>query len=77
MKRLLVLILFVFASSISTSAVPFTFYVNPGNRIQDTIDLAIDGDVIIVRDGTYTGDGNRDIDFPVAGIVLTLQSPSV
>jgi len=31
--------------------------------IQAALDASSDGDTIIVRDGTYTGDGNRDIDF--------------
>ena len=31
--------------------------------IQAAIDDCNDGDEVIVADGTYTGDGNRDIDF--------------
>ena len=33
------------------------------NNIQDAINDANDGDTVLVRDGTYTGTGNRDIDF--------------
>ncbi|UCD29284.1 MAG: hypothetical protein JSV03_02045, partial [Planctomycetota bacterium] len=33
------------------------------NNIQAAIDAAGNGDTIVVGDGTYTGDGNRDIDF--------------
>jgi len=33
------------------------------NNIQAAIDDANDGDTVIVNPGTYTGDGNRDIDF--------------
>jgi predicted outer membrane repeat protein len=40
--------------------------------IQDAIDDASDGDIIIVADGTYTGDGNIDIDF--MGKSITLKS---
>lgn len=40
--------------------------------IQAAIDASVDGDVILVAPGTYTGDGNRDIDF--AGKAITVQS---
>jgi len=40
--------------------------------IQAAIDDCNDGDVVIVAPGTYTGDGNRDIDFK--GKVITVQS---
>jgi len=40
--------------------------------IQDAIDAAITGDVIILADGTYRGQGNRDIDF--RGKAITLRS---
>jgi predicted outer membrane repeat protein len=42
------------------------------NNIQAAIDDANDGDTIFVADGTYTGDGNRDIDFK--GKAITLRS---
>ena len=42
------------------------------NTIQAAIDDSNDGDTIIVADGTYTGDGNRDIDF--LGKAITLRS---
>ena len=37
----------------------------PGSysTIQDAIDASVDGDEIIVADGTHTGVGNRDLDF--------------
>ncbi|MBN1818361.1 MAG: right-handed parallel beta-helix repeat-containing protein [Sedimentisphaerales bacterium] len=40
--------------------------------IQAAIDASVDGDVIVLAPGTYTGDGNRDIDF--LGKAITLQS---
>jgi hypothetical protein len=49
------------------------------NNIQAAIDDATDGDEIIVADGTYTGDGNRDIDFAMATVISTFSekaSPS-
>jgi hypothetical protein len=42
------------------------------NTIQAAIDGAEDGDVVIVKPGRYTGDGNRDIDFK--GKVITVIS---
>lgn len=40
--------------------------------IQAAIDAASDGDVISIADGTYRGDGNRNIDF--GGKSITVQS---
>jgi len=40
--------------------------------IQAAIDASVDGDVVIVADGVYTGTGNRDIDF--GGKMLTVRS---
>jgi len=40
--------------------------------IQAAINAASDGDEVIVADGTYTGDGNRDIDF--LGKAITVRS---
>lgn len=40
--------------------------------IQAAIDAAVDGDVVMVADGTYAGPGNRDIDF--LGKALTVRS---
>ncbi|MHC4643495.1 MAG: right-handed parallel beta-helix repeat-containing protein, partial [Planctomycetota bacterium] len=42
------------------------------NTIQAAIDDSNDGDTIIVADGIYTGEGNRDIDF--LGKAITLRS---
>ncbi len=42
--------------------------------IQAAIDATVDGDVIELADGTFTGDGNRDIDY--LGKAITVRSQS-
>ena len=52
-----------------------TRYVGSGETfttIQSAIDASSNGDTIIVRDGTYTGEGNRDISF--GGKAIHLKS---
>ena len=45
---------------------------HPFDAIQEGIDAASDGDTVLVLDGTYTGAGNRDLDF--AGKAITVRS---
>ena len=40
--------------------------------IQEAINAAIDGDIVVVKKGTYTGEGNRNLDFQ--GKPITIRS---
>ena len=45
---------------------------HPFDAIQEGIDVAFSGDEVIVADGTYTGTGNKDLDF--GGKDITVRS---
>jgi predicted outer membrane repeat protein len=50
---------------------------NPFQALASAFDLAIDGDVILVRDGTYVGAGNRNLDFLTRNLVVrSVNGPS-
>jgi predicted outer membrane repeat protein len=57
------------ATSADTLHVP-----DPFPTIQAAIDAAVDGDVVEIADGTYTGAGNRDLDFGGRAIVVRSAS---
>ena len=46
------------------------------STIQAAIDDANDGDVVIMAAGTYTGDGNRDIDFKRKAVTIRSTDPN-
>ena len=76
MVKLSIVILVVFSAVAADAA---TRYVRPGGggdatTIQGGINLAANGDVVIVEAGTYTGTGNRNISFSGKDITLTSES---
>ena len=44
--------------------------------IQDAVDAAWDGDVIVLQPGTYSGRGNCNIDYQGKGITICSVDPS-
>ena len=68
---------FLLAAGVSAPA--RTISVGPGSShdfatIEAAVDDASDGDEIIVADGIYTGNGNRDIDFLGKAVVLESEN---
>ncbi|MBU1699031.1 MAG: hypothetical protein KJ970_07655 [Candidatus Eisenbacteria bacterium] len=73
------LIFLLVLGSTATPSIATIYVINPEGTgdyptIQDAIDVAGNGDVIELTDGTFTGDGNRDINF--LGLDLTVRSQS-
>lgn len=49
---------------------------HPFDTVQEAIDIAEQGDIIIVLRGTYTGEGNREIDFKGKQITVRSTDPN-
>ena len=61
----------------SGAAYAATYVVNPEGTgdfatIQEAVSAAVDGDIIELTSGTFTGDGNRDVDY--LGKAITIRS---
>jgi hypothetical protein len=71
LRRTLIVLLAAAATAAATNA--DTIHV-PGDRggIQGAIDAAQDGDIVVVADGTYTGEDNKNLDF--GGKAITVRS---
>ena len=57
-----------------------TLEVEPGGKtgfttIQEAVDAAVDGDIIVISPGTYAGRGNRDIDLRRKAITIRSTAP--
>lgn len=67
------LILLLFALNLVNNVSPAATIRVPADQpsIQHGIDFAAGGDTVLVSDGTYSGAGNRDIDFTGKDIVVT------
>jgi hypothetical protein len=60
----------------ATCAHAVVHHVNPGDQIQQALNTASAGDTIVVSDGTYSGTGNRDLDFGGKDLVVkSLNGP--
>jgi len=76
MKKLIFTFVFLLLAGSSQARIIYVDNDRPAdfNNIQAAIDDSNDGDTIIVADGTYTGDGNRDISFFGKAIILQSEN---
>ena len=73
MKRFLIILFLSIFLSFSIALAATTIHVPTDQpTIQEGIDAAVNGDTVLVADDTYTGVGNKNLDF--GGRAITLQS---
>jgi Peptidase C10 family/Spi protease inhibitor/Carboxypeptidase regulatory-like domain/Disaggregatase related/Right handed beta helix region len=49
---------------------------HPFDAIQQAIDAAVSGDTVVILSGTYSGQGNRDLDFKGKAITVRSEDPN-
>lgn len=74
MKNVIITIFFILAALATCAYGTERLVPSLYPTIQSAIDDCNDGDVVIIAPGTYTGEGNRDIDF--LGKAITVRSES-
>jgi len=72
MKRNLAL--FILWLAVPTAGAAIRFVPSQYPTIQAGINAAIDGDTVLVADGTYTGTGNKDLDFLGKALLVTSEN---
>jgi hypothetical protein len=72
MKNVIITIFLILAASATWASGAELLVPTQYLTIQSAINAAVDGDTVIVAPGTYTGPGNRDIDF--LGKAITVRS---